>query len=136
MKRFLMSAAVAALVMGLAGRTEAGRGGGSQGGHSGNGHGGQVHTGQGGHGNSYSHSSHGHGKGYSHGHGGHAGHGHGKGYNMAFCDGSARWVADSKDILEPMWVLDFFKDDAGHRRIMMELLGWTQARYDKYCPLN
>jgi prepilin-type N-terminal cleavage/methylation domain-containing protein/prepilin-type processing-associated H-X9-DG protein len=61
-------------------------------------------------------------------------HGHGKGYNMAFCDGSARWVADSKDVLEPMWVLDFFANDAGHRKIMTELLGWTPARYDKYCP--
>jgi prepilin-type processing-associated H-X9-DG protein len=63
-------------------------------------------------------------------------HGHGKGYNMAFCDGSARWVPDANDILEPIWVLDFFANDTGHRRIMTELLGWTKARYEKYCPAN
>jgi prepilin-type N-terminal cleavage/methylation domain-containing protein/prepilin-type processing-associated H-X9-DG protein len=62
--------------------------------------------------------------------------GHGRGYNMAFCDGSARWVDDSADTLQKLWVLTFFANDFGHHEIMTKLLGWSEARYAKYCPPN
>ena len=65
--------------------------------------------------------------------------GHGRGYNMAFCDGSARWVDDSADILQKIWVLKFFSEppgDFGHHEIMTKLLGWSEARYNKYCPAS
>jgi len=61
-------------------------------------------------------------------------HGHGKGYNMAFMDGSARFVPDPSNVLEPMWAGTFLSNNFGHRQMMTMLLGWSTARYDADCP--
>jgi prepilin-type N-terminal cleavage/methylation domain-containing protein/prepilin-type processing-associated H-X9-DG protein len=60
--------------------------------------------------------------------------GHGKGYNMAFFDGSARFIPDANNLLEPTFVTTFFGADNGHRLIMTQLMSWTLAQYNAACP--
>jgi len=62
-------------------------------------------------------------------------HGHGFGYNIAFFDGSVRWVRDPTNYMERTWGLNSWSaNNAPHRDLMIKLLEWPSTRYDRFFP--
>jgi hypothetical protein len=68
-------------------------------------------------------------------------HGHGMGYNMAFFDGSARFVEDPSDYLESHYSYStvdvpwYYAITSGVYYIHTRMQGWDDATYKAACPV-